>query len=173
MSFNICYLLQALFPNTATLGIRASTYEWGEGDKIHSRTHFLLLLRFFLYLWFLAIFFSCFVCFFILQVLIRHQFYTHQCIHVNPNRPIQHTTIPTPLQFSPLGVHMFVLYICVSTSALQTGSSVPFFQVPHTCVNIRYLFFSFSLTSFCMTVSRFIHISTNDPISFLFFKLEF
>ena len=56
-----------------------------------------------------------------------HQFYTHQCIHINPNRPIQHTTIPTPLRFSPLGVHMFVLYICVSTSALQTGSSVPFF----------------------------------------------
>ena len=48
------------------------------------------------------------------------------CIHVNPNRPIQHTTIPTPPQFSPLGVHTFVLYICVSTSALQPGSSVPF-----------------------------------------------
>ena len=28
---------------------------------------------------------------------------------------------------SPLGVHMFVLYICVSISALQTSSSVPFF----------------------------------------------
>ena len=75
----------------------------------------------------LIFFFSCFVCFFILQVLIRHQFYTHQCIHVNPNRPIQHTTIPTSLQFSPLCVHMSILYICVSTSALQTGSSVPFF----------------------------------------------
>ena len=31
---------------------------------------------------------------------------------------------PPPL--SPLGVHTFVLYICVSISALQTGSSVPF-----------------------------------------------
>ena len=59
--------------------------------------------------------------------LISHQFYTHHCIHVNPNCPIQHTTIPTPLQFSPLGVHTFVLYVCVSTSALQPGSSVPFF----------------------------------------------
>ena len=65
--------------------------------------------------------------FFILQVLIRHQFYTHQCIHVDLNRPIQHTTIPTSPQFSPLSVHMSILYICVSTSALQTGSSVPFF----------------------------------------------
>ena len=42
------------------------------------------------------------VCFFILQVLISHPSYTHQCVHVNPNRPIQHTTIPTPPRFSPL-----------------------------------------------------------------------
>ena len=34
---------------------------------------------------------------------------------------------PPPPPLSPLGVHMFVLYICVSISALQTGSSVPFF----------------------------------------------
>ena len=27
----------------------------------------------------------------------------------------------------PLGVHTFVLYICVSISALQASSSVPFF----------------------------------------------
>ena len=65
--------------------------------------------------------------FFIQQVLISHPFYTHQCIHVNPNRPIQHTPTPTPPRLSPLGVRTFVLYICVSTSALQTGSSVPFF----------------------------------------------
>ena len=32
-----------------------------------------------------------------------------------------------PPLLSPLGVHTFVLYICVSISALQTGSSVPFF----------------------------------------------
>ena len=60
------------------------------------------------------------------QVLISHQFYTHQCIHVSPNLPIHHTPTPTPLPLSPLGVHTFVLYICVSISALQTGSSVPF-----------------------------------------------
>ena len=33
---------------------------------------------------------------------------------------------PHPL-LSPLSVHTFVFYICVSISALQTGSSVPFF----------------------------------------------
>ena len=37
--------------------------------------------------------------------------------------------IPPPPRhsLSPLGVHKFVLYICVSISALQTRSSVPFF----------------------------------------------
>ena len=73
---------------------------------------------------FFFIFEFYFIYFFIQQVLISHQFYTHQCIHVNPNRPIHHTTTTPPL--SPLGVHTFVLYICVSISALQTGSSVPF-----------------------------------------------
>ena len=65
--------------------------------------------------------------FFIQQVLISHPFYTHQCIHVDPNLPVHHTTTTPPPPFSPLGVHTFVLYISVSISALQTGSSVPFF----------------------------------------------
>ena len=64
---------------------------------------------------------------FIEQVLISHQFYTHQCIHVNPNHRIHHTTTLAPPQLPPLGVHTFVLYICVSISGLKTGSSVPFF----------------------------------------------
>ena len=55
---------------------------------------------------------------FIQQVLISHQFYTHQYIHVNPNGPIHHTTIPTYPRLSPLDVHTFVLYICVSIYAL-------------------------------------------------------
>ena len=49
--------------------------------------------------------FFLFLCFFILQVLLSHQFYTHQCIHVNPNCPIQHTTIKfcfCALWFKPL-----------------------------------------------------------------------
>ena len=61
------------------------------------------------------------------------------CQSQSPNSSHHHP--PPPL--SPLGVHMLVLYICVSISALQTGSSVPFFQIPHICVNIRYLFFPF------------------------------
>ena len=37
------------------------------------------------------------------------------------------------------------------------GLSVPFFWIPHICVNIWYLFFSFWFTSLCLRGSRFIH----------------
>ena len=40
-------------------------------------------------------------------------------------------TIPisqfTPHLFSPLGIHTFILYICVSISVLQIRPSIPFF----------------------------------------------
>ena len=55
---------------------------------------------------------------------------------------------------SPLAIHTLVLYVCVSISALQISSSIPFFQIPHICINIQYLFSSFCLTSVCMTASR-------------------
>ena len=41
------------------------------------------------------------------------------------------------------------------------------------CVSILYLFFSFWLTSLCMTDSNSIHLITNTSISFLFFFLIF
>ena len=47
------------------------------------------------------------------QVLSSYLFYTYQCIQVNPNLPIHY-----PSSLSPLGTHTFVLYICVSISAL-------------------------------------------------------
>ena len=43
-----------------------------------------------------------------------------------------------------------------------------FFQIPHIWVNTWCLFFSFWLTSLCMTASRSINICTNDQILFLF-----
>ena len=79
-------------------------------------------------------------------------------IYVNPSLPIH----PTP-RF-PLGIHTFILCICVSISALQIRSFIPFFSIPHICVNICYFFFW--LTSFCTMVSMSIHVSPNDPISF-------
>ena len=39
--------------------------------------------------------------FFIQQVLISQQFYTHQCIHAHPNLPIHHSTTTTTLPLSP------------------------------------------------------------------------
>ena len=57
------------------------------------------------------------------QVLRSYLFYTWSCICVNPNLPIH------PTFTSPLGIHTFVLYICVSISSLQIGSSVLFFSM--------------------------------------------
>ena len=68
---------------------------------------------------------------------------------------------PNSSQLSALGVHTFVLYVCVSISTLHIRSSVPFFCIPHVSVNIQYMLFSFCF-SFWMTVSRSIHVSTND-----------
>ena len=90
------------------------------------------------------------------QLLISSLFYTlyQQCTYVSPN-------LPTHLTFYSLGVLTFVLYVCVSISALQISLSIPCFRIPHIRVNIQYLFFSFCHTSLCMTVSRSIHVSKN------------
>ena len=108
------------------------------------------------------VFIYLFIHTYIQQVLISYPFYPHQCIHVNPNLPIHPTTPP----LSPLGVHMFVLYNCISISALQTGSSEPFFFLDSIYfLSIRYLFFF--LTSLCMKLSRSIYLTTNNSILFL------
>ena len=51
---------------------------------------------------FFFLIFKFYFIFFIQQVLVSHQFYTHQCINVNHIRPVHHTTIPTPCGFPPL-----------------------------------------------------------------------
>ena len=50
----------------------------------------------------------------ILKLLSSHQFYTHQCVHVNPNLSIHHTTTSTPRGFPP-----FVSIRFFSTSVSQ------------------------------------------------------
>ena len=59
----------------------------------------------------------------------------YMCQPQSPN-----SSLPTPF---PLGIHAFVLYIYVSISAFQIRSYIPFFQISHICVIIRYLLFSF------------------------------
>ena len=69
----------------------------------------------------------------------------------------------------PHCAHKSVLYVCVSTAALQIGSSVPpSFQIPYTRVNVGYLFFSFQLTSLCSKGSKFIHLIRTESNAFLF-----
>ena len=89
------------------------------------------------------------------QLAILHMVvYTCQCCSLN----LAHFLLPLLCPQS-------ALYVFVSIPALQTGSPVPFFQFPYIHINTQYLFFS---TSFCMTDSRFIHISMNDPVLFLY-----
>ena len=89
------------------------------------------------------------------QLPTTYLFYTWQCIHVNATLSV-HPTVTLPL--CP---HVCSLYICanrfISTTSLST---------PYICVNICHLFFSFWLTSLCLTISRSIHTSLHGPISF-------
>ena len=72
---------------------------------------------------------------------------------------------PPPLPFPPwhpyiCSRHLF-LYFCFPKKIIYT-----IFYLSHICINIEYLLFSF--TSLCMTLSSSIHMSTKDPIKFLF-----
>ena len=64
-----------------------------------------------------------FVCLFLYSTLLLVIYFIH--ISVYMSIPISQFIPPPPPAFPP-GVHTFGLYICVSISALQTGSSVPY-----------------------------------------------
>ena len=69
--------------------------------------------------------------------------------NVSPNLPIHPTSPLLPLIF------ICLLSVYFSISAVQiTVSTQILFQIPHVCVNTCYLFFSFWLTSLCMTFFR-------------------
>ena len=93
--------------------------------------------------------------------------------------PVQHSSFPPAVYFTWVCIcechslnlshpvlsrlcHTSIFYICVSIPALQIDSSVPFFQIPHICVNIQY-FFLWLDNSLFMTDSMFIQNTTNDP----------
>ena len=83
-----------------------------------------------------------------------------RCLHT-----VAHTSVPRPPFARPRlpPIHAAILYVCVPIPALQICSSVPFFRF-HTLP----VFLSLTYFTVCMTVSRPIYISTNDPVSFLF-----
>ena len=61
-----------------------------------------------------------------------------------------YVTLSIHVPFSLLSshcVHRSILYVCFSIAALKINSSVPSLQIPYICVSIRYLYFSFWLTS--------------------------
>ena len=61
------------------------------------------------------------------QVLMSHLFCAQQYVHINPNLLIY------PCLLLPSLVSMFVLYFCISVSALQMSSSKAFF-LDSTCM---------------------------------------
>ena len=63
--------------------------------------------------------------------------------------------------FSP-SLAMSISLFSESLAALQTSSSIPFFQIPYTCINI----WCFSLSDFLH--SRLIHLTATDLNSFIF-----
>ena len=77
------------------------------------------------------------------QLPISHLFHTWsctcQCCPLNSSHPLLPPMCPQ------------VCVLCVSTPALQIGSSGPFFSIPYICINRQYLVFSFWLTSLCVT----------------------
>ena len=60
------------------------------------------------------------------------------------------------------------LYVCVFTPAPRHIRTFffSFLDSIYICVSIQYLFFSFGLTSLCMTDTRSIHLTTNNFDSF-------
>ena len=86
-------------------------------------------------------------------------YFIHSINSVFMSIPVSQFLPPYSSPPPPLGIHTFVLYLCVSVSALQIRSSVPFFWTPHMGTNMWYLFFSFWFTSVCVTLSRSIHTS--------------
>ena len=78
--------------------------------KSYLRITFLPLILCYSILFFWIFEFYFIYLFFIQQLLITYLFYTCQSQSPNPSHPT-----------NPLGVHTFVLYVCVSVSALQIG----------------------------------------------------
>ena len=74
-------------------------------------------------------------------------------------------SIQRTLSFPHCG-HESVVYVWISTAALQIGSSLLFFQIPYIYSKIWYMFFSFWLTSLYITV--FYSYTSLDQFTYIF-----
>ena len=104
------------------------------------------------------------------EVLVNYLYYTwyQQCIYigiyiqgfayVNPNLQI-HPTLLTPLLLLHLSSTSVSLFLFCRQYVYTNFLRLHIYQLT---------VFSFGLTSLCMTVSRSIHLCTNNPILFLF-----
>ena len=92
--------------------------------------------------------------FFIQQVLISHPFYTHQCIHVNPNLPIHPTATPPPTTFPPWCPYVCSLHLCLNFCPANRFICTIF--LGSTYMREYMIFVFLFLTSLCMTVSWFV-----------------
>ena len=86
-----------------------------------------LLVFFWFFFWLFFCIFEFYFIYFLYSMFLLVIHFIHISVYMSV--PISQFIAPSPPPppLSPLDVHTFVLYICVSISALQTGSSVPFF----------------------------------------------
>ena len=105
------------------------------------------------------------------HVPVSYLFHTwyQSCVCVHPCLPMP---LSSPL---PLGVRTFVLYICVSLYFHFANRIISTIFLDSTCMCLNAIFFFLFLIYFtlyfliyCVTLFRSIHISTDDPILFLF-----
>ena len=75
--------------------------------------------------------------------------FIHSTSSVCSSAPVSQLILPSPLPACCPWICSLCLclYFCFANKIV-----IPFPQIPHICVNIQYLFFSFWLTSFCMTI---------------------
>ena len=101
--------------------------------------------------------------FFIQHILISHQFYTHQCMHVKPNRPIHHNPQhPPPHSFPPLvSIHLF----CTSVSQFLPCKPVHLYHVSRFHIYVLIYDICFSLSDLLHSVWLSLDPSTSQQMT--------
>ena len=110
-----------------------------------------------------------------LKIIIEHQA-GHLVLYSNfsPTTYFTPASVYTSMLFSPslplfpsptMSTNSFSMSMSPFLPCKQVRQYHFFVQIP-LCINILYLFYSFCITSLCITSSRFIHVSRTDSNSF-------